>query len=116
MADSDLVYSTETGRVCPKCGKAKNKCVCHNKKAMPKSDGAVRVSLDTKGRKGKGMTIVAGLPVSASEALLLAKELKQKCGAGGTFKDGLVEIQGDKRDTVMAELEKRGFTVKRVGG
>lgn len=113
MSDSDLVYSTDQGRMCPKCGKAKNACACHVKK-MPKGDGVVRVSLDTKGRKGKGMTIVAGVPLGSADALLLAKELKQKCGAGGTFKDGLIEIQGDKRDIIVEELTKRGFSVKRI--
>ncbi|MCP3893140.1 MAG: translation initiation factor Sui1 [Bacteroides sp.] len=115
MSGSGLVYSTDKGRMCPQCRNAKSACTCAKKSVMPKSDGVVRVSLDTKGRKGKGMTIVSGLPVSASEALMLAKELKQKCGSGGTFKDGCVEIQGDKREMVTAELAKRGFTVKKIG-
>ena len=112
MSDSDLVYSSEKGRICPGCGKAKSACRCRTEEAMPESDGIVRVRRETKGRKGKGMTVIAGLPLSAADARALAKELKQKCGAGGTCKNGVLEIQGDKRDTIIAELKKRGFSVK----
>jgi translation initiation factor 1 len=112
MSNSELVYSTDKGRVCPKCNNAKDACVCRTQERMPPSNGIVRVFLDTKGRKGKGMTIIAGLPLSSSAALSLAKELKQKCGSGGTFKDGVIEIQGDKREDVLNELKARGFTVK----
>ena len=78
--------------------------------------GVVRVGRETKGRKGKGVTLVTGVPLAAAELAKLGKELKKKCGTGGTVKDGVIEIQGDHRDRLVAELEKRGWTVKRAGG
>ncbi len=116
---SDLVYSTETGRMCPKCGKPISSCICKSRKknALPSGgDGTIRVGRETKGRKGKGVTVINGLPLNEIELKFLAKELKQKCGTGGTAKDGVIEIQGDQRDTMVEELQKRGYKVKRVGG
>lgn len=82
----------------------------------PKTDGVVRVGRETKGRKGAGVTVVIGAPLVGKELADLAKELKKSCGAGGTLKDDVIEIQGDKRDQIIALLEKRGWSVKRVGG
>ncbi|MDM0058186.1 translation initiation factor Sui1 [Variovorax sp. J22G47] len=114
---SRLVYSTETGRVCPDCGQPVAACTCKlNKTAAPATDGIVRVSLETKGRKGKGVTVVKGVALDAAALALLGKQLKANCGSGGTTKDGLIEIQGDHRDTVIAALQKQGMTVKRAGG
>jgi len=76
----------------------------------------VRVSLDTKGRKGKGVTVVKGVPLDAAALTQLGKQLKASCGSGGTVKDGVIEVQGDRRDTVIAALQKQGYTVKRAGG
>jgi len=76
----------------------------------------VRVSRETKGRKGKGVTIVTGVPLPTDELSELAKQLKAKCGAGGTLKQEVIEIQGDHRDTVVRLLEEKGFSVKRAGG
>jgi len=83
---------------------------------MPAGDGIVRVGRETKGRKGKGVTIVTGLKLSGPALEALGSQLKKRCGSGGTVKDGTIEIQGDHRDLVVAELEKLGWTVKRVGG
>ena len=80
------------------------------------SDGIVRVSRETRGRKGKGVTLVAGLRMAPAQLDELCRQLKQRCGAGGTVKDGVIEIQGDHRDAVLAELESRGHAVKRAGG
>ena len=114
---SRLVYSTETGRVCPDCGQPVAACTCkQNAKAVPAGDGIVRVSLDTKGRKGKGVTVIKGVPLDAAALSALGKQLKANCGSGGTTKDGVIEIQGDHRDTVIAALQKQGMTVKRAGG
>jgi translation initiation factor 1 len=114
---SRLVYSTETGRVCPECGQPVAACTCKSKSAgIPATDGIVRVSLDTKGRKGKGVTVVKGVALDAAALALLGKQLKAACGSGGTTKDGVIEIQGDHRDTVIAALQKQGMTVKRSGG
>ena len=112
-----LVYSTAHGRMCPNCGKPKGQCICKKKKGGgAKSDGIVRVGRETKGRKGKGVTVITGLPGSADALRKLASELKAKCGSGGTVKDRVIEIQGEHRDVLVAELTKRGYTVKRAGG
>ena len=74
------------------------------------------VSRETKGRKGKGVTVVRGLPLAAAELKSLAKELKRRCGSGGAIKEGTIEIQGDHRDTIVTLLAERGFRAKRAGG
>jgi translation initiation factor 1 len=117
-ANSRPVYSSDRGRLCPDCGRPVSRCSCPNKRrqaATPK-DGIVRVGRETKGRKGKGVTIVAGLPLGEVELASLAKELKAKCGAGGSLKQGIIEIQGEHRDTIVRLLHDKGFTVKRAGG
>jgi len=114
--DADTVYSTEYGKMCPHCGKSKGKCICRKNQAIPRGDGIVRVGRSTKGRKGKGVTVITGIPLDSNKLKQLAKQLKQKCGTGGTLKDGIVEIQGDHRDVLIEELKKQGFTVKRSGG
>ena len=68
------------------------------------------------GRKGKGVTVVTGLPLAGEELEALATRLKKRCGTGGTVRDGVIEIQGDHRDTLVAELEKLGYAPKRSGG
>ncbi len=81
-----------------------------------KNDGIVRVGRETKGRKGAGVTVIAGIPSHPEGLKQIAKELKQKCGTGGTVKNGVIEIQGDHRDQLVKELSSRGYTVKRAGG
>lgn len=110
-----LVYSTDQGRMCPDCGHPKTDCQCR-KPAGPAGDGVVRVSRETKGRKGKGVTLVTGVPLQDNELKALAKVLKAKCGTGGTVKDGVIEIQGDQRDLLVPLLEAKGWQVKRAGG
>lgn len=112
-----LVYSTDVGRVCPGCGQPVARCSC-NAKARPAGDGIVRVSRETAGRKGKGVTVIRGLSLDDAALVALAKQLKAACGSGGTVKDGVVEIQGEHLDKVMAWLKARpeGWTVKRAGG
>jgi translation initiation factor 1 len=110
------VYSTDHGRICPDCGKPATACSCRQKKVGVPGDGVVRVGRQTKGRKGKGVTIVSGAPLGPAGLQALAKELKKRCGSGGTVKEGLLEIQGDHRDLVVEELEKRGWKVKKSGG
>jgi translation initiation factor 1 len=83
---------------------------------VPVGDGNVRVGRETKGRKGKGVTIITGVPLAHAEMQALATHLKKRCGSGGTLKDGVIEIQGDHRDLVVEELQKRGWNVKRSGG
>lgn len=110
-----LVYSTEQGRMCPECRNPMDQCTC-GAPARPAGDGIVRVSRETKGRKGKGVTLITGIPLDDKELKAFAKVLKGKCGTGGTVKDGVVEIQGDQRDLLVPLLEQKGWTVKRAGG
>jgi len=112
---SGSVYSTEVGRTCPACGKAKDDCACSND-SVPEGDGIVRIQRETKGRKGKGVTLLIGILLAPTELKKLAKELKQKCGVGGAVKEGVIEIQGDVRDQLFEEMKQRGFKVKKSGG
>ena len=114
--DSATVYSTEHGRICPGCGKPVAGCSCGRKKATPRGDGIVRIGRETKGRKGKGVTVITGVPLDTDGLLELAKKLKQRCGTGGTVKDGVIEIQGDQRETLVDLLTRQGFKVKTIGG
>jgi translation initiation factor 1 len=115
---SGVVYSTAHGQMCPECGEPIGECICRERQAsaIPEGDGIVRVSRETKGRKGKGVTLITGVPVDENKLRSLAKQLKRLCGAGGTVKDRVIEIQGDHRDLLIAELQKQGYTVKRAGG
>jgi translation initiation factor 1 len=117
MPDSRLVYSTDAGRTCPDCRKPMAACVCKQRKAAPVAgDGIVRVSRESKGRGGKGVTLIKGLPLDEAALLQLAKQLKSACGSGGTVKDGVIEVQGEHRDRLVELLEKQGWTVRRAGG
>lgn len=78
--------------------------------------GVVRVSRATQGRGGKIVSVISGLPLGDAELATLAAELKRRCGTGGTVRDGVIEVQGEHRDTLVAELVKRGFVAKRAGG
>jgi translation initiation factor 1 len=92
-------------------------CQCRRKKlAAPSGDGVVRVRREVKGRRGKPVTTVEGVPLDADALRELASELKRRCGTGGSVKDGVIEIQGDHRDDVIPLLEARGWRVKRAGG
>ncbi len=113
--NSKPVYSCEAGRLCPTCGNALKECRCKQNSA-PKGDGIIRLQRETKGRKGKGVTLITGVPLPADELKKLAKSLKQKCGTGGTIKNGVIEIQGDHRELLLTELQQQGWTVKKAGG
>lgn len=108
------VYSTEHGRMCPTCEQPVMHCTCRQKKAVS-INGIVRVGLAAKGRRGKTVTLITGIPLDHDGLSKVAKRLKQKCGTGGTVKDGVIEIQGDHRDLLVAELISQGYTVKRTG-
>ena len=113
--DSALVYSTDRGRICPGCGHPAGQCCC-SKTSLPTGDGIVRISRETKGRKGSGVSLISGLPLDGDGLKKLAKQLKQKCGSGGSVKNGVIEIQGDHREFLKEMLEKQGYKVKRAGG
>lgn len=107
MSDnSRLVYSTDSGRV-------------REEDTPPQrapGDGVVRISRETKGRKGKGVTIIRGLPLLPDELKDLAKQLKKHCGVGGSVKEFEIEIQGDQRPACQSYLESKGYNVKLAGG
>jgi len=119
MSSSRLVYSTASGSAgqsCSKCGKQLRKCQCGKQTPSAPSDGIIRIGRETKGRKGKGVCLISGVPLKGEELASLAKTLKALCGTGGTVKDGVIEIQGDHRETLKATLEKRFDKVKLAGG
>jgi translation initiation factor 1 len=117
MADKNpTVYTTERGRICPKCGKPIAGCGCAKKQARPAGDGIVHVGRETKGHKGKTVTLVSGVVLPEEALRTLLTELKRQCGAGGSLQDGVIEIQGDHRTTILEELKKRGFTARKSGG
>ncbi len=116
-----IVYSSEHGRMCPACRRPASRCTCRDpdrSSVLSKSAGkpVVRIGRETKGRKGKGVTVVTGIPLSGDALEELASQLKRSCGSGGTVKDGVLEIQGDHRDTLVVALERHGWIVKRSGG
>ena len=120
MHNSRLVYSTETGKICPTCQNPVSKCTCKKKisrsQANIKIDGIIRVQREVKGRKGKTVTTVSGFQIGPDELKNLAAELKRNCGTGRSVKDGIIIIQGDHRETLITELKNRGFEAKIAGG
>ena len=112
----NLVYSTDSGRLCPNCNKPIINCICKQQKPAARGDGIVRISRETKGRGGKSVNVITGLSLAPAELDKLCTQLKKRCGTGGTCKDGTIEIQGEHRDTLVSELSKLGYTVKKAGG
>ena len=111
-----LVYSTDAGRLCPQCHRPVAECVCGKDRPSATGDGIVRLQRESKGRGGKVVTVIRGIHLEDQEKRALTRALKQKCGVGGALKGEIIEIQGDQRQTLKTELEKRGFTVKIAGG
>lgn len=108
MSDSNsrLVYSTQSGRI-----KAPE-----NRPERIKGDGVVRIHRQTSGRKGKGVSLITGIDADAAGLAQLAMALKKKCACGGCVKDGVIEIQSDKRELIKSLLQARGMKVKLAGG
>ena len=111
-----LVYSTETGRTCPDCRQPVAQCTCRSAQVAPAADGVLRVWRETKGRGGKAVTLVKGLGGDAAALAAQARQLRTACGSGGTVKDGVIEVQGDHVERVIAQLQAQGHRVKRAGG
>lgn len=111
-----IVYSTGLGSLCPNCRRPVRKCVCPKGAPGAAKPASVRVGREVKGRAGKGVTTVTGLPLSLSDIEALAGKLKKRCGSGGTVRAGVIEIQGDHRDTIVGELTKLGWQAKKSGG
>ena len=115
-ARTTLVYSTDSGRICPGCGQPQGACACRAlaqaARPVPAADSTARVGRETKGRGGKTMTVVHGLPLADEALATLGKRLRQACGAGGTARDGVLEVQGDHVAKVLAWLQAEGFKAK----
>jgi translation initiation factor 1 len=121
-----LVWSSGVGRVCPACGKAESACRCprtarsaqqgrsaagadRSAPAPPRSSGKIVVRIEKKGRAGKAVTLIEGLPLGEAELAVAAKELKSRSGTGGTVRDRTIELQGDKLDLAKSWLRERGL-------
>jgi translation initiation factor 1 len=115
LSKDRIVYSTEQGRICPGCSNPVNQCTCR-KQTSPSGDGNVRVSRETKGRKGKGVTLIKGLAMDAATLRLMSKKLKTMCGSGGTVKKEIIEIQGDHIERILDYLKEQGIKAKQAGG
>lgn len=116
-----LVYSTEDGQI----GKAMQPSKLGKKKALKKTSGSaiknpakqgVRICRESKGRGGKSVCVIVGLPLNNVELKVLHKKLKTQLGTGGAVKDGCIEIQGDHREKLLQLLDKEGFKAKLSGG
>lgn len=114
--NSQLVYSTDGGRRCPQCQRVISDCVCGRDRPANVGDGIARIRRETKGRGGKAVTVIDGLPLTEKDLKSLAKQLKQRCGVGGAVKDGTIEIQGDQREQCRETLTALGYTCKLAGG
>jgi len=115
-----IVYSTDPrirlqDKVCPGCGQVSSRCRCKGT-TTPHRDGYVRLQRQIKGRNGKPVVLITGLPLAKPELKALAKKLKSKCGVGGSIDGSTIIIQGDKRDLLQPELESMGYKVKLSGG
>ena len=116
MRHSRLVYSTQRNKNCTKCGNILRKCKCPEPTNLDQTDGLIRISKVTKGRKGSGVTLIKGVRGDSSALKHIARNLKSRCGVGGTIKDGVIEIQGDQRQLIQDFFESAGEKVKLVGG
>lgn len=115
-ANHRLVYSSDSGRICPDCSRPVHGCVCSKKNSQPAGDGTVRIRRESKGRGGKTVTVISGIPLAETGLKEIAALLKKRCGSGGTIKAGVIEIQGDHRELLLTELAARGYKVKAAGG
>lgn len=117
-ASNPVVYSTENGRICPECALPVNRCICKSmkdQKGIP-SDGIARIRREKQGRKGKEVTTISGISGSKESLQKIAAEIKKRLGTGGTVRNGIIEIQGDRVDFVLDFLNTQGFKTKKVGG
>ena len=111
-----VVYSTDDAvtKRCPRCGSFP--CRCPQPVSAPPSEQQAHVRRETKGRGGKTVTVVGCLELTPSDLRDLGKALRKTCGTGGTVKDGVIELQGDHRETVVMALQALGYRAKITGG
>ena len=114
--DSQPVYSTDGGRLCPQCQRQLVKCVCGDARPHTAGDGVVRIRRETKGRGGKAVTVISGIPEHPDTLKTICKQLKQRCGVGGAVKGDHIELQGDQRMICQSLLVAMGYQVKLSGG
>lgn len=113
MSTNRLVYSSDSGRICPDCQKPANSCQCKElERKKITGTGDVKLRRETKGRGGKSVTVISGLPLNQDQLKELLTELKRRCGTGGTIKDGTLEIQGEHIDILREQLKQKGYRVK----
>jgi translation initiation factor 1 len=115
VRNSRLVYSSEGGRFKDADPRPAPKPLAPRSVGLP-TDGVIRIERDRSGRRGKVVTVIHGLPERGAALDARAAELRRLCGAGGTVKDGVVEIQGDHRERAAERLRALGYTVKLAGG
>lgn len=110
------VYSTDPDfeKRCPRCGQYP--CRCPKRVSLPPSQQTAAIQRERKGRGGKTVTVIRDLQLIPKDQKALAKQLKRACGSGGTVKEGVIEIQGDHRETVAQKLRALGYKTKFVGG
>lgn len=111
-----IVYSTEHGRMCGECGYAIQECRCKDKENQFTNEPKIRIWREVKGRRGKIVTLISGLPMNQTDLQEMSKELKKRCGSGGSVKEGAILIQGDHREKIFNYLQEKGYTVKKIGG
>ncbi len=117
-SDNPIVYSTEKGRICPKCGNAQANCTCKRlqKAPIPTVDGIIRVRREKKGRGGKEVCVIRGIPGDSDTLQKHLKELKKKLGTGGSCKNGIIEIQGNWIEAILTYFNAMGLKIKQDGG
>lgn len=113
---SHVIYSSEFGEMCPKCKKPRKECICSKDTYTPNPDGIVKVRREVSGRRGKGVITIRDVPGKQENVKELARFLKTTLGCGGSVKEGIIEIQGEKLEQVLDLLKKKGYTVKKIGG
>ncbi|GAP41389.1 SUI1 family translation initiation factor [Flexilinea flocculi] len=117
--ENPVVFSTESGRICPNCGFPKQSCICKNSKTASAAsfpDGIIRVRREKQGRAGKEVSIIRGISGSLKDLQIHAGNIKKQCGAGGSIKDGEIIIQGDHIEFIMNYFTKLGMKIKKDGG
>ena len=116
MENSKLIYTTENGGICCECGYPAKACKCDKLTDLFRNDGIVRIRREIKGRAGKTVTTIAGIPLNGRALEDMVSELKRRCSAGGSVKEGVIIVQGDHRKILAALLETKGYKVKLAGG
>lgn len=114
MKKKRIVYTTDQGNLCPDCRQPVSACQCQD--TAPAGDSIIRLHRQTRGRRGKAVTLITGLPLTGTDLKAVARELKNRFGVGGAIEGPDILIQGDQREVIKPLLEAQGYTVKLAGG